>query len=122
MSDIAQGVFVKKATLNYTDTAAKNLFTLPKNAMVLFFLVDVDTGFNDSGTDLLDLGKTGTATYFADDINVATAGQVMVQQTNLGDIGSAVIQVTGTYAGQNSNATAGQATVTCVFAHYSNKG
>src|SRR3990167_921362 len=118
MADIALRVFAKKATVTYLDTSVKNLFTLPKNAMVMAFLVDVDTGFNDSGTDLLDIGVTGTADHFANNVNVATAGQVWVQEANLGDSGDNHVVVTATYTGQNSNATTGTCTVTCLYGHY----
>ena len=116
MSDIALNVKMKKATIRFSDTTAKNLFTLPKNAFVMYFLVDVDTAFNGAGTDFLDLGKSGNATYFANDVDVSAANQILVMESNLGDIGSSVIQVTGIYAGA---ATAGLATVTCVYGHYS---
>lgn len=118
MADTSLRVFAKKATVTYQNTTTKNLYTLPKNAVVLAYLVDVDTAFNDSGTDLLDIGKVGTQEHFAADINVATAGQIWAQQTNLGDTGDYPVVVTGTYTGQNSNATAGSATVTCLYGHW----
>ena len=121
MSDISERVFSKTATITYLNTTAKNLFTLPRKAKVLFFLVDVNTAFNDSGTDLLDIGIPTDAVYFADDVIVSVAGQVMVQQSNLGDIGNVPRVVQGKYIGQNSNATAGSLTVTCVFSHYKSR-
>ena len=115
LSNTPRQVMEKSAVVTYKDTTAKELFTLPSNAKILFFLVDVQTAFNDSGTDLLDLGKTGDGDFFADDIDVSAATQIMTQQYELGDVGDGIKTITGTYVGQNSNATAGKAVVTCVY-------
>lgn len=115
MANTVRQVLSKRATVTYKDTAAKNLFTLPANAEVLFFIVDVKTAFNDSGTDLLDIGKQGSAEFFAKDIDVGTATQVFVTQYELGDIGDRVLEVQATYAGGSADATAGSAEVICVY-------
>jgi len=122
MSDKNRGVYEKTAELRYTHRgSARNLFTLPKNAHVLFFLVNVTMAFNGSGTDLLDLGKVGSAEYFAADVDLSSVGQAFVIQSGLGDIGSSPVVVNGTYADQNSDATTGVAQITCVYSHYRNR-
>ena len=122
MSDKNRGVYEKTTELRYAhEGVSQNLFTLPKNARVLFFLIDVDTAFDDTGTDLLDLGKAGLAEFWAADVDLSSAGQVMVQQSNLGDVGSNPVVVTGLYTGQNNNATAGIAKITCVYSHWRNR-
>jgi len=119
-SNLKLNVFAKQATIRRTDTVAKNLFTLPANAVILYFLVDVDTAFNSSGTDFLDIGKSGNANFYANDVDLSAIGQIMVQESNLGDIGSSVLQITGIFVQSVADATAGVADVTCVFGHYSN--
>jgi len=109
-------VIEKTATLTYLDnTKTIELFTLPASARILRFMVDVETAFDDTGTDLLDIGKIGLPEFFAADINVAVATQIIVEQYELGSIGERLITVTAVYAGQNSNATAGKAHISCIY-------
>jgi len=109
-------VIEKVATLTYLDNGKViELFTLPANAHIMRFMVDVETAFDDTGTDLLDIGKIGSGEFFAADVTLAVATQVIVEQYELGDVGNRLITVTGTYAGQNSNATAGKAHIYCFY-------
>lgn len=101
-------------TVAYTDTAAKNLFVLPSKAKIVSIHVDVTTAFNSSGTDLLDLGKTGTANHFKNDLDVSSAAQTVTGWSNLGDVGSSDVQVIATYAQSVADASAGAARVTFV--------
>lgn len=106
----------KRATVAYTDATAKDLFTLPAGAIPLAIFVDVATGFTDTGTDLLAVGKTGTAGHFFTGLDVAATGRKAPTLGNLGvSVGSAAITVIGTFTGQNGNAGAGSAVVTCLF-------
>lgn len=104
-------------TIAYTNTTAKDLVTLPANAVIDDILVNVTTAFNDSGTDLLDIGlKGGAGDYYAADVDVSSA--VLVRPsgiTHAGSVGATAVTITGTYAGQNTNATAGAATVTVIY-------
>lgn len=104
------------ATVAFTDTAAKNLFVLPSRSKVIRIDVDVTTAFNSSGTDLLDIGKTGTLNHFKDDLVVSATGQTVTGWSNLGDIGASDVQVTGLYAQSvaDSNAGAARITFTCL--------
>lgn len=99
-------------TVTFANTTAKTLFTLPANAIVVGITVDVTTAFNSSGTDLLDVGKSGTANHFRDDLNVAAAGQTTTGWSNLGSVGSSPVIVTATYAQSVADAAAGAARVT----------
>lgn len=69
-------VAVKFATVEYTDTTAKNLFTLPEGAVIVDWSVNVSTAFNDGASNQLDIGITGTADYFANNLNVGSVGQI----------------------------------------------
>lgn len=107
-------VFAITGTVAYTDTTAKTLFVLPAKTLVVAVHVDVTTAFNDSGTDVLDVGKVGTGNHFRNDLDVSSAGQTLTGWSNLGDVGASAVGVTATYAGQNANASAGAARVTFV--------
>jgi hypothetical protein len=108
---LSHGLFVSKATLTYTDTSVAELFTLPANADIVGITVDVKTAFNDSGTDVVDIGKSGTTSHFINDLSVTATGQTLTGFSNFGDVGSSEITVVGLYAGQTGDATAGSADV-----------
>jgi hypothetical protein len=111
-----KGVFAIQGTVAYTDTAVKTLGMLPRGAQILQMYVDVTTAFNDSGTDQLSVGKSGTNNHFVSALDVSSTGRKAPTLTNVpGTIGASDIAVVGIYAGQNSNASTGSATVTILY-------
>lgn len=100
-------------TVAYTDTTAKTLFTLPAGAVPVAVLVNVTAAFDDTGTDLLDIGITGDANYFADNLNVASAGQLVTGMDTAALYTQLAVPtaVTATYTGQNGDAAAGTAVI-----------
>ena len=104
---------ILKETVTYQNTAAKALFSLPPGTIPLFAIVQVETAFNDSGTDLLTLGKGADGDYFASGIDLSTAGGKLVMLNQSAPL-TAKAGVTATYTGQNGNATAGRAIVLLV--------
>lgn len=105
-------------TVAYTDTTAKSLFTLPEGAVVVGITVNVTTAFNDTGTDLLDIGITGTGNYYANDLNVATATQITTGMQVARLFSTPLAEdtvVTATFIGQNADALAGAATVCFLY-------
>lgn len=104
---------ILKETVTYQNTAAKALFSLPPGTIPLFAIVQVETAFNDSGTDLLALGKGADGDYFASGIDLSTAGGKLVMLNQSAPL-AAKAGVTATYSGQNGNATAGRAIVLLV--------
>lgn len=105
---------VKYASVTFTDTTAKSLFTLPKGAVITGWTVNVTTAFNGSGTDLLDIGTTD-ADAFANDLDLSATGQIVT-----GFIPAAMFTaltedtvVTATYTDSAEDADAGAAVV-CV--------
>ena len=111
-SDEGGGVLVGlTATVAYTDTTAKNLFVVPNGAIIVGIDVNVSTAFNSSGTDLLDIGKTGTANHFKNDLDVSAAGQTVTGWSNLGAV-AADTQITATYVQSVADAAAGAARIT----------
>jgi hypothetical protein len=113
-------VVAQSALLAYTDTAAKNLFVIPANSQILDVYVDVLTVFNSDGTDLVDIGVSGTSDLFADALDVSSLGRKLgssdvSQLLNYDDTGTSQITVQGIYANGGSAATTGNARVTIVY-------
>jgi hypothetical protein len=107
-------LFAQRATLAYTDTTAKDLFTLPSGAILIGFVVNVTTGFDDTGTDLVDIGVDGTADRFVADMDVSSTGISLVASDDEAAL-SADTVVQGIYAGGNTDAANGAATITAVY-------
>lgn len=107
-------LYAQRATLAYTDTTAKDLFTLSSGAQIIGFVVNVTTAFNDSGTDLVDIGDGTTADRFVADLDVSSAGISLVASDDEAAL-SADTVVKGVYTGGNTDASAGAATITAVY-------
>lgn len=104
----------QRATIAYTDTLAKDLFTLPSGAVILGFFVNVTTAFDDSGSsDLLDIGDGTTADRFIADKDVGTAGISLVPSVDETALGAETV-VKGVYT-PGTGATAGAATITVLY-------
>jgi hypothetical protein len=114
-------VVSQSATVTFADTTAKNLFILPAGAQVLSIFVDVLTVFNSSGTEVLDIGKTGTANFFVDDQTLTALGHfnctfVAANVATIFNVGTTDIQVTATFVQSVADATTGSARVTFLYA------
>lgn len=111
-------VNVRWGTVVYTqDGVPSHIATLPKGAEIVKWEVRVDTGFDDSGTDLLDIGDDVDDERFADDLNVASAGLLstgFVAAETLTPL-LAETPILATYNGQNGNASEGSAVVFVYF-------
>lgn len=108
---------VKFNTVAYTDSTAKQLFTLPKGAIPILWIRNIVTAFNDTGTDLLDIGKVGSAAAFANDLDVSAVGQGVtgvVPAALFTELTEDTI-VTATFTGENADASAGSAIVGCIY-------
>lgn len=62
------------AIVEFGDTTAKDLFTLPKGAYVTDWVVEVVYAFNDGATNNLDIGITGDEDYWANNLAVGSTG------------------------------------------------
>src|SRR5262245_2502233 len=77
---------VATATVARTDTAAKNLFTLPKGAIPLFiFLFGPQS--NAVTTATINIGRTGTPNYYVAAQDVKT-NNLSIPQANLTQMGN----------------------------------
>lgn len=106
---------VAQGTVTHLDTTAEPLFSLPAGAIPLFAVVQTETAFNDSGTDLVQIGKGTDNDYYASGISVAATGGQLIMLNQSGAL-TAQAQITATFTGQNSDATAGRAKVNLVYA------
>ena len=117
---------VCKAEILYSNTSETTIITLPANAVIWNIGLNVVTAFNDSGTDLIDIGTDLDSQFFVTDQTVNEGSAVFFMTGSdvypLGSITNMPYQlassadITFTYKGQNSDATQGQA---FVYIHYS---
>jgi hypothetical protein len=108
---------VALASIAYTNTAAKTLFTLPKGAVIIAWLVNVRTAFNSTGTDLLDIGDTTTANRFANDLVLSAAVQLNTgaQVAELFTPLTADTVITAIFVQSVADASAGLADIACLY-------
>lgn len=108
-------------TMAFGDTTAKNLFILPAYSQILSIHIDVTTVFNSSGTDLMDIGVTGTANLYWNDAVVSALGRVLTSSgtpafSEWASVGASDVQVTATFIQSVADATTGAARITVVYA------
>lgn len=105
--------------ITFADTTAKAIVTVPKNSTIVRVLAHITAAFNDSGTDLIKVQRSGQTAGELASIDGSTAGVVV--GTALATALSAVARpaadtdITVQYVGQNSNAAAGAARVIVEF-------
>lgn len=91
-------------------------WTVPENLLITGFYVIVTEAFNDSGTDLLDIGITGDLERYQADLDVSSTGLKSLTLTNVPDlIGTGGTDIKITYTGQNADATQGHLYVLVEF-------
>ena len=113
-------VSAKVATVARTDTTAKNLFTLPANAIPIGVYIVSPLVPNNVDTATVSVGKTGSNTYFVNAADVKTAaGQLpCAAAAHLGSsVGTSEIQVVGIYA-ETGTASSTGGPFTVVMSYY----
>ena len=99
-------------TILYSNTSATTIVSLPVAAVIHDVYVYVVTTFNGSGTDLLDIGVTGTGNRYEDNLDIAVAASFPTMSlTNIRDRMSGTTSIIFQYFDQNSDASAGLALV-----------
>lgn len=112
----AQMVFCVRGDVAFGDDgSAVTLGIIPAGAEVVGITVDVTTAFDDTGTDLLDVGTSSTGTHFRADLDVSATGQTLTGWSNLGGVGTSPITATAQYDGANGDSTAGACTVAIFY-------
>jgi hypothetical protein len=69
---------VKFSAFAYTVASGTALFTLPNNAEIIGWTLNVTTAFNAATTNTLDIGIAGTQQQFAATLALGVAGQFVV--------------------------------------------
>lgn len=104
------------APLVYGNTTNTLLFTLPRDFVIVQWVLNISTAFNDSGTDVIDISDGVTAQKFAAALTASATGQ-QVTGFVVGQLFTpmaADTPVYGKYTGQNADATAGAAVIACI--------
>ena len=107
------------ATFDYTSTTV-TIGTIPANAQIIDVNIDVTTAFDAAGTDLVTVGKTGSAAAYVAATSVAAAGRASVATTGVysawANVGTSDVDyATLTYAYTSTAPTAGAGRVTIVY-------
>ena len=97
---------------------------IPANSQIVRIDVNVETAFNDSGADLLEVGSSADTDLYVNDVNVAAVGKIALGTAalcaNWKDIGTSDIRIGFIYNGANDDASAGAATVTISYLQNNN--
>jgi hypothetical protein len=103
-----------------TDTTV----VIPANSQIVSVDVNVETAFNDTGADILEVGSSADTDLYVNDTDISAAGSIAMGTAalcaNWKDIGSTDIVVGYIYNGANNDATAGAATVTINYLQNNN--
>jgi len=104
---------------DYTSTTV-TIGTIPANSQIVDINIDVTTAFDAAGTDLVTVGKTGSAAAYVAATSVAAAGRASVATTGVysawANVGTTDVDyATLTYAYTSTAPTAGAGRVTIVY-------
>lgn len=104
-------------TLVNTNIAAKNLFILPAGSQIVSVILDIVTAFNDSSTNVIDIGTTANGAYYVNDAAAGTTVHAVCtlvpgNLAGIVDVGTSDVQVTATYVPTGTGSSAGLAYIT----------
>ena len=105
-------------------SATDTTVVIPANSQIVRIDVNVETAFNDSGTDLLEIGSSADTDLYVNDVAISAVGKIALGTAalcaNWKDIGTSDIRVGYIYNGANNDATAGAATATIRYLQNNN--
>jgi|TARA_Y100001963_G_scaffold149458_1_gene229007 hypothetical protein len=105
-------------------SATDTTVVIPANSQIVSVDVNVETAFNDTGADILEVGSSADTDLYVNDTDISAAGSIAMGTAalcaNWKDIGSTDIVVGYIYNGANNDATAGAATVTINYLQNNN--
>lgn len=110
--------YLRKLITYKDDGTQKTVGYLPPGAVVVDAWAVVTTAFNDSGTDVIDIGTSGDPDGFASALDVSSVGRKAADDLATSDdlkAGASGVKVVAQYDGSNSNATAGEAVVVVAY-------
>jgi len=126
MKNTGQVVMGQSFSVGYAEegTATSTSVIIPANSQIVSVDVNVETAFNDSGADILEIGSVADTDLYVNDVAVTAVGPAALGTAGLcanwKDIGSSDIRVAYIYNGANDDATAGAATVTINYLQNNN--
>ena len=105
-------------------TATDTSVVIPANSQIVRIDVNVETAFNDSGSDILEIGSSADTDLYVNDVSIAAVGKIALGTAalcaNWKDIGTSDIRIGYIYNGANNDASAGAATVTISYLQNNN--
>ena len=105
-------------------SATDTTVVIPANSQIVSIEVNVETAFNDSGNDLLEVGSSADTDLYVNDVSIAAIGKIALGTAalcaNWKDIGSSDVKIGYIYNGANNDASAGAATATISYLQNNN--
>ena len=105
-------------------SATDTTVVIPANSQIVRIDVNVETAFNDSGADILEIGSSADTDLYVNDVAISAVGKIALGTAalcaNWKDIGTSDIRVGYIYNGANNDATAGAATATISYLQNNN--
>ena len=126
MKNTGQVLMSQTFSFDYTveGTATDTAVVIPANSQIVSVDVNVETAFNDSGSDLLEVGSSADTDLYVNDTVISAIGSIAMGTAalcaNWKDIGTTDIVVGYIYNGANNDASAGAATVTISYLQNNN--
>ena len=126
MKNTGQVMMSQTFSFDYTveNTATSTSVIIPANSQIVSIDVNVETAFNDSGTDILEIGSVADTDLYVNDVSIAAVGPAALGTAGLcanwKDIGTSDIRIAYIYNGANDDASAGAATVTINYLQNNN--
>ena len=97
---------------------------IPANSQIVSVDVNVETAFNDSGADILEVGSSADTDLYVNDTVISAVGSIAMGAAalcaNWKDIGTSDVRIGFIYNGANNDASAGAATVTINYLQNNN--
>ncbi len=97
---------------------------IPANSQIVSVDVNVETAFNDTGADILEVGSSADTDLYVNDTDISAVGSIAMGAAalcaNWKDIGTSDVRIGFIYNGANNDASAGAATVTINYLQNNN--
>ena len=126
VKNTGQVLMSQSFSFDYTveGTATDTSVVIPANSQIVRIDVNVETAFNDSGTDILEVGSSADTDLYVNDVAISAVGKIALGTAalcaNWKDIGTSDIKIGYIYNGANNDASAGAATVTISYLQNNN--
>ena len=105
-------------------TATDTNVVIPANSQIVSVDVNVETAFNDTGADILEVGSSADTDLYVNDTVISAVGSIAMGAAalcaNWKDIGTSDVRIGFIYNGANDDASAGAATVTISYLQNNN--